>query len=370
MRTARSRGSWGVTEVEAQENWDPGEGTTAQPARRDRAAVHDPRAARRHAAAAPGRHRSIRAQHPSPSRGHLPALPRCRFRAEAGARSDALTCALRPRRTPRSTHEGASPFSRHEAPVRNFLRAFTYAGRARRLGGPLHGRRTHGSQAHSARHDRRGGWRDRCCRRTRRQAVGAPQRRAVLNAAILAARWPGSPRSPRTRRRRQGPQRGVAAGRRRSRHHNPSSSVPRRRPSLPTRCCGSPALDEQRARRPRRQLICTNDATDPTAGCHVYVNKGRASWPRSTAPAVAWPRCGANKRRDVASLNSQFVNNQVACPDGTKQIAGICAGDRAAPGGPGVVHRRSTGASAQDGASRQRRVGAVAQALTATGFDR
>jgi len=73
---------------------------------------------------------------------------------------------------------------------------------------------------------------------------------------------------------------------------------------------------------------CTNDATDPTAGCHVYVNKGKgivASF-RSAGSGVAPFAVRNTNDGMVASLNSPFVNNnQVGCPDGTQLVAGICA---------------------------------------------
>jgi hypothetical protein len=73
---------------------------------------------------------------------------------------------------------------------------------------------------------------------------------------------------------------------------------------------------------------CTNDATDPTAGCHVYVNKGKgivASF-RSAGNGVAPFAVRNTNDGMVASLNSQFVNNnQVGCPDATQLVAGICA---------------------------------------------
>jgi hypothetical protein len=73
---------------------------------------------------------------------------------------------------------------------------------------------------------------------------------------------------------------------------------------------------------------CTNDATDPTAGCHVYVNKGKgvvASF-RSAGAGVAPFAVRNTNDGMVGNLNSQYVNNnQVACPTGTQLVAGVCA---------------------------------------------
>ena len=73
---------------------------------------------------------------------------------------------------------------------------------------------------------------------------------------------------------------------------------------------------------------CTNNGTAPTDGCHVYVNKGNgivASF-RSAGNGVAPFAVRETNDGRVDNLNSHYVNgNQVACPDGTQLIAGICA---------------------------------------------
>ena len=73
---------------------------------------------------------------------------------------------------------------------------------------------------------------------------------------------------------------------------------------------------------------CTNAGTDPTDGCHVYVNKGTgivASF-RSAGNGVAPFAVRDTNDGRVDNLNSHYVNgNQVACPDGTQLIGGICA---------------------------------------------
>jgi hypothetical protein len=72
---------------------------------------------------------------------------------------------------------------------------------------------------------------------------------------------------------------------------------------------------------------CTNDATDPTAGCHVYVNKGKGIVASFRSAGSGVPPFAVRNTNDgmVTSLNSQFVNNnQVACPDGTQLVGGFC----------------------------------------------
>jgi len=73
----------------------------------------------------------------------------------------------------------------------------------------------------------------------------------------------------------------------------------------------------------------------------------------------------------VASLNSQFVNNnQVACPDGTQLIAGICAETALRQNGGQVVYTAAFNACL--GAGRRLpsngESALIAQALTAPGF--
>ena len=72
---------------------------------------------------------------------------------------------------------------------------------------------------------------------------------------------------------------------------------------------------------------CTNDGTQPTDGCHVYVNKGKgtvASF-RSAGSGVAPFAVRNTNDGMVSSLNSQYVNNnQVACPQGTQLVGGFC----------------------------------------------
>jgi hypothetical protein len=118
---------------------------------------------------------------------------------------------------------------------------------------------------------------------------------------------------------------------------------------------------------------CTNDATDPTAGCHVYVNKGKgivASF-RSAGSGVAPFAVRNTNDGMVASLNSQYVNNnQVGCPDATQLGAGICAETALRQNGGQVQYD----AAFADCVAAGRRLPSngesalIAQALGATGF--
>ena len=184
--------------------------------------------------------------------------------------------------------------------------------------------------------DRRGGWRDglRATVDVGVRAAGARQLRAVLiNAAILTlalagfavAQNAGDGGKAHTAVSRQAGD-AVELGRR-----NPSSgSVPAETAIVAN--SGNSAfalrLTNNAPGGRANSSTCTNDATDPTAGCHVYVNKGKgivASF-RSAGSGVAPFAVRNTNDGMVASLNSQFVNNnQVACPDGTQLVAGICA---------------------------------------------
>jgi len=184
--------------------------------------------------------------------------------------------------------------------------------------------------------DRRGGWRDglRATVDIGVRAAGARQLRAVLiNAAILTlalagfavAQNAGDGGKAHSAVSRQAGD-AVELGRR-----NPSSgSVPAETAIVAN--SGNSAfalrLTNNAPGGRANSSTCTNDATDPTAGCHVYVNKGKgivASF-RSAGSGVAPFAVRNTNDGMVASLNSQFVNNnQVACPDGTQLVAGICA---------------------------------------------
>ena len=184
--------------------------------------------------------------------------------------------------------------------------------------------------------DRRGGWRDglRATVDVGVRAAGARQLRAVLiNAAILtlalagfavAQNADGGGKAHSAASRRAGD--AVELGRR-----NPSSgSVPAETAIVANSGNSGFALRLTNNAPGGRanSSTCTNDATDPTAGCHVYVNKGKgivASF-RSAGSGVAPFAVRNTNDGMVASLNSQFVNNnQVACPSGTQLVAGICA---------------------------------------------
>ena len=184
--------------------------------------------------------------------------------------------------------------------------------------------------------DPRGGWRDglRATVDVGVRAAGARQLRAVLiNAAILtlalagfavAQNADGGGKAHSAASRRAGD--AVELGRR-----NPSSgSVPAETAIVANSGNSGFALRLTNNAPGGRanSSTCTNDATDPTAGCHVYVNKGKgivASF-RSAGSGVAPFAVRNTNDGMVASLNSQFVNNnQVACPSGTQLVAGICA---------------------------------------------
>jgi hypothetical protein len=103
------------------------------------------------------------------------------------------------------------------------------------------------------------------------------------------------------------------------------------------------------------------------------VNKGKgivASF-RSAGAGVAPFAVRNSNDGMVASLNSQFVNNnQVACPDGTQLIAGICAETALRQNGGQVVYTAAFNACL--GAGRRLpsngESALIAQALTAPGF--
>ena len=73
---------------------------------------------------------------------------------------------------------------------------------------------------------------------------------------------------------------------------------------------------------------CTNNGTAPTDGCHVYVNKGTGIVASFRSAGNGVPPFAVRNTNDgrVDNLNAHYVNgNQVACPNGTQLIAGICA---------------------------------------------
>ena len=73
---------------------------------------------------------------------------------------------------------------------------------------------------------------------------------------------------------------------------------------------------------------CTNSGVAPTDGCHVYVNKGTGIVASFRSAGNGVPPFAVRNTNDgrVDNLNSHYVNgNQVACPDGTQLIAGVCA---------------------------------------------
>lgn len=118
---------------------------------------------------------------------------------------------------------------------------------------------------------------------------------------------------------------------------------------------------------------CENDGTAPTDGCHVYVNKGAgvvASF-RSAGRGVAPFAVRNTNDGRVDNLNSHYVNgNQVACPDGTQLIAGICAETALRQNGTQV--NWTTAQQACLGADRRLPSGGesalIAKALGATAF--
>jgi hypothetical protein len=184
--------------------------------------------------------------------------------------------------------------------------------------------------------DRRGGWRDglRATVDVGVRAAGARQLRAVLiNAAILTLALAGfavaqnagdGGKAHSAVSRRAGD--AVELGRR-----NPSSGSVAAETAIVANSGNNAFALRLTNNAPggrANSSTCTNDATDPTAGCHVYVNKGKgivASF-RSAGSGVAPFAVRNTNDGMVASLNSQFVNNnQVACPDGTQLVAGICA---------------------------------------------
>ena len=229
--------------------------------------------------------------------------------------------------------------------------------------------------------DRRGGWRDRvrAAADVGVRAAGARQLRAVLiNAAILTLALAGfavaqnaddGGKAHSAVSRRAGD--AVELGRR-----NPSSGGVAAETAIVANS-GNNALalrltnDAPGGR--ANSSTCTNDGTDPTAGCHVYVNKGKgivASF-RSAGAGVAPFAVRNSNDGMVASLNSQFVNNnQVACPDGTQLIAGICAETALRQNGGQVVYTAAFNACL--GAGRRLpsngESALIAQALTAPGF--
>jgi hypothetical protein len=184
--------------------------------------------------------------------------------------------------------------------------------------------------------DRRGGWRDglRAAVDVGVRAAGARQLRAVLiNAAILTLALAGfavaqnagdGGKAHSAVSRRAGD--AVELGRR-----NPSSGSVAAETAIVANSGNNAFALRLTNNAPggrANSSTCTNDATDPTAGCHVYVNKGKgivASF-RSAGSGVAPFAVRNTNDGMVASLNSQFVNNnQVACPDGTQLVAGVCA---------------------------------------------
>ena len=219
--------------------------------------------------------------------------------------------------------------------------------------------------------DPRGGWRDglRATVDVGVRAAGARQLRAVLiNAAILtlalagfavAQNADGGGKAHSAASRRAGD--AVELGRR-----NPSSgSVPAETAIVANSGNSGFALRLTNNAPGGRanSSTCTNDATDPTAGCHVYVNKGKgivASF-RSAGSGVAPFAVRNTNDGMVASLNSQFVNNnQVACPERDPARRWHLRGDRASPERrPGAIHRGVQRVPRRrTAAPEQRRVGA------------
>jgi hypothetical protein len=229
--------------------------------------------------------------------------------------------------------------------------------------------------------DRRGGWRDglRAAVDVGVRAAGARQLRAVLiNAAILTLALAGfavaqnagdGGKAHSAVSRRAGD--AVELGRR-----NPSSGSVSAETAIVANSGNSAFALRLTNNAPggrANSSTCTNDATDPTAGCHVYVNKGKgivASF-RSAGSGVAPFAVRNTNDGMVASLNSQFVNNnQVACPDGTQLVAGICAETALRQNGGQVSYTAAfnecLGAGRRLPSNGESAL--IAQALAATGF--